>query len=69
MIVLDASALLAFLFREPGASLVASHLPGSCMSAVNLSEVIGRFTRDGHDTGQVRTRLAALPIEIVAFRG
>ena len=67
MIVLDASALLAFLFREPGAALVASHLPESCMSAVNLAEVIGRFSRDGQDVQQVQVRLARLPIEIVAF--
>mgnify|MGYP005839926651 FL=1 len=36
--VLDASALLAYLFDEPGADVVAEALAsGACMSAVNFS--------------------------------
>ncbi|HEY0835631.1 MAG TPA: type II toxin-antitoxin system VapC family toxin [Azospirillum sp.] len=49
MIVLDASALLAFLFREPGHERVAEVLATAVMSTVNLSEVLGRFVRDGRD--------------------
>ena len=48
--VLDASAVLAFMFQEEGSSVVAAVLEGSCMSAVNLSEVLGLFARDGKDT-------------------
>jgi len=65
--VLDASALLAFLFREEGHETVASLLDGSCMSSVNLSEVISRFVRDGHEAGMVRDRLASLRLEVVPF--
>lgn len=47
--VLDASALLAFLRREPGAERVSSFLDGACISAVNLSEVLATTLRDGGD--------------------
>ncbi|MBN2493073.1 MAG: type II toxin-antitoxin system VapC family toxin [Deltaproteobacteria bacterium] len=67
MIALDASALLAFLFREEGHERVRAHIERCCLSAVNLSEVIGRFVRDGHPGEQVRSRIAATSIEIVPF--
>jgi PIN domain nuclease of toxin-antitoxin system len=67
MIALDASALLAYLFRETGHERVASFLGDSCLSTVNLSEVIGRFVRDGHDAHLVLKQISATPIEIVPF--
>jgi ribonuclease VapC len=67
VIALDASALLAFLFREQGAERVAAHLSESCLSAVNLAEVPGRFVRDGHDAHEVLARLAASETELVPF--
>jgi ribonuclease VapC len=67
MMVLDASALLAYLFREEGHERVAEIIDDSCLSTVNLSEVIGRFVRDGHDGPTVLRRLAASPITIVTF--
>jgi PIN domain nuclease of toxin-antitoxin system len=65
--VLDASALLAFLFSEAGADEVAELVETSCLSTVNLAEVLGRFARDGHDCGLVRQRLEATSLEIVPF--
>ena len=67
MTVLDASALLAFLFAEPGQERVAEVLDDCCMSAVNFSEVLGRFARDGHDPHVVTRRLLAQGIEVVPF--
>lgn len=68
MIVVDASALLAFLFKEPGHDQVGSAIDaGAVMSTVNLSEVLGRFARDGHDTGEILERLLASPITFVPF--
>ena len=67
MIALDASALLAFLLREPGHERVARLLAEACMSVVNLSEVLGRFTRHGQDVMPVAERLFATPIEWVPF--
>ncbi|HSM52390.1 MAG TPA: type II toxin-antitoxin system VapC family toxin [Thermoanaerobaculia bacterium] len=67
MTVLDASALLVLLFGEPGHEAVAPHLRGGLLSAVNLSEVLARFARDGHDPAAVSARLAGTGIEIVPF--
>ncbi len=67
MIVLDASAVLALLFREAGHTQVAAHLDQSCVSTVNLAEVIGRFVRDGHPATDIWRQVAALPIEVVPF--
>lgn len=65
MIALDASALLAFLFREQGHEAV--NLQGSCISAVNVAEVLGRFARDGHAPNTVLAQIAATALEIVPF--
>lgn len=67
MIALDASALLALLFRENGHEQVARYLDDCCLSTVNLSEVIARFARDGHDPQMALRQLAATSIEIVPF--
>lgn len=67
MIALDASALLAFLFREQGHEIVADVIGDACVSTVNISETLGRFARDGHDPEPIATRLAEAPLEIVPF--
>jgi ribonuclease VapC len=38
VIVLDASALIALMFAEPGADKVLAQLPGAIMSTVNILE-------------------------------
>ena len=45
--VLDASALLALLYREPGADAVEEVLDGAVVSAVNWSEVLQKLTQRG----------------------
>jgi PIN domain nuclease of toxin-antitoxin system len=67
VIVLDASALLAYLFREPGHEQVAPHMDAACLSAINLAEVILRFVRDGHDAQIVLARLQGAVTEVVPF--
>lgn len=42
-VVLDASAILAVIFDEPGAERVAEHLPGAHVSTVNVAEVVSRM--------------------------
>ena len=69
MIVLDASALLVFLFRESGHERVGEVIAESCISSVNLAEVIGRFTRDGHNADRVFERLRDSPLEFAPFLG
>jgi len=67
--VLDASALLALLFRERGHAAVKDVITDCCISSVNLSEVLGRFSRDGHDPHEAYSRIKASPVEIVPFGG
>lgn len=66
-VVLDASALLAFLFREPGMDRVRAALPDSVMSAVNLSEVVATALRFGGTLADTTAMLAQLPVETVPF--
>ncbi len=67
MLALDSSAVLAYLFGEPGQERVADELSDACMSAVNLAEVVTRYVRDGHDPTDVVAKLGELPVEIVSF--
>jgi len=67
MIVLDASALLAYLFREAGQGIVGKYLESACISTVNLSEVAGRFTRDGIDAILFIQEIQKTSIEITPF--
>jgi ribonuclease VapC len=67
VIALDASALLAFLFQERGRERVAEVISETCISTVNLSEVIGRFVRDGFESEQVLEQLLDISMEIVPF--
>jgi len=67
VISLDASALLAFLLREPGHERVAEVLSEACMSTVNFAEVLGRFARAGQDVLPIAERILRAPIELVPF--
>ena len=64
--VLDASALLARLLREPGMERVDEALRDAIMCTVNLTEVVGYFARQGVEPKAVRTLLADLPITYIA---
>lgn len=64
---IDASALLALLFAEPGAEVVADAIAeGAAISTVNLSEVATVLVRHGRDPEQilrpVREQLAVEPL-------
>lgn len=67
MIVLDASALLAFLFKETGHEIVAGYLDDCCISSINLLEVASRFSRDGLDPEPVLETITSLGIKIIPF--
>ena len=64
-VVLDASALLALLKDEPGASKVAEVLATSRISAVNVAEVVSHFIHAGMPPSQVDAMLRPLPVTIV----
>ena len=67
MIALDSSAVLAFMFREPGHDRVAALIGQGCLSTVNLSEVLGRLVRDGQDPQTVLDALAETDILVIDF--
>lgn len=67
MIVLDTSALAAFLLREPGHEMIAAHLGAACISTVNMVEVYGRMAREGIQPRALGVRLDGLGLEVVAF--
>lgn len=64
---LDASALLALLNAEKGAELVLDRLPHSVISAINLAEVITRFSIAGMPEADIRKTLSLLGLEIIPF--
>jgi len=66
-VVLDASALLALLNAEPGADMVAKFIPGAAISAVNLSEVVGKLCSAGMPEKAIRHALQGLGLEVMPF--
>ena len=67
--VLDASAVLALLFDEPGGEMVAHGLTASVISAVNLSEVMHKSLERGVGVESLREDLEALGVDVIAFDG
>ncbi len=67
MTVLDSSAVLAFLFDEPGALQVASVVGASLMSTVNLAETLAVVERQQREPGPVLQLLRDLGLAFVLF--
>jgi PIN domain nuclease of toxin-antitoxin system len=65
-VVLDASAILALLKGERGASKVASVIADASLCAINQAEVISHFVHLGAPLDDVRAMLGALPYAVVA---
>lgn len=63
-VLLDASAVLAFLKDQPG-SAVRQLLPTSVVSAINLAEVATTFIYGGMPSDEVETALRELPIRLL----
>jgi ribonuclease VapC len=63
--ILDASALLAFLFDEPGAEPVAEVLDRASISTVNWVEVAQHSRDRGNDVRDARERLTKAGLQIV----
>jgi PIN domain nuclease of toxin-antitoxin system len=64
--VLDASAILAELHREPGAEQVRAARKSACISAVTYAEVIGKLLDEGVPLNQAETALARLYCDVMA---
>ncbi len=66
-VVLDASALLALLNREPGHDEIARVIPHAALSTVNLSEVAAKLAESGMPGETIREVLEGLALEIHDF--
>ena len=65
--VLDASALLAVLYREPGSAVVERYFAQAMVSSVNLSEVAAKLSDHGVDSQEVLEILTGLGLEVREF--
>jgi len=65
--VLDASALIAFLVREPGYELVERLIDDCWISTVNLSEVVAFLGRGGAGAAEIREEIHSLSLNVVGF--
>lgn len=66
--VLNASALLALLFREQGADFVVEALEDAVMSTVSWSEVLQRLAQRGtRSNASIETALGALGLRLEPF--
>ena len=66
-VVLDASALLAWLFDEPGTEAVDPLLPAATLSTVNLAEVWQKLDQHGVDAERALRRVRLLGVRIEPF--
>ena len=66
-VVLDASALLAYLQDEPGGERVRAVIPQAVMSTVNWAEVIGKARDRGVETQGLLEDLASLGLALEPF--
>ena len=65
--VLDASAILAALFREPGADVVETHYEAGIVSSVNLSEVAAKLSDRAMPGTEAQQLLSGLGLEVRPF--
>jgi PIN domain nuclease of toxin-antitoxin system len=65
--VLDSSAVIAALIREPGAEKVRESLADAMISSVNYSEVVAYFALHGHGRSAISALLDPLDLEILPF--
>lgn len=65
MVIMDASAVLAWLRRESGSERVRHLLAEALIPAVNWSEVLQKSQAKGLDPDVVARRLAGLGLQVV----
>ena len=64
MTVLDASAVLAWMYQQNGSERVRAALPGAQLSAVNLAEVLAKVAEAGGDPSATARDLGALGVTV-----
>jgi ribonuclease VapC len=66
-VVLDSSALLAFVHGEPGAEAVAQVVGDALMSSVNLAEVVTKLVERTGSLEAARVALGMAAVDVVDF--
>ncbi len=66
-VVLDASAFIALLRREPGMDVVHKHLSKAIISAVNYSEVLKKTIERGGSPEPVDAYVRSVSLTVVPF--
>ncbi|MHB8528732.1 MAG: type II toxin-antitoxin system VapC family toxin [Caulobacteraceae bacterium] len=64
-VVLDSSALLALLLREPGAEKVRAAVDGALLGVVNLAEIVSHYAKLGSERPEIEAMLRPLPIRLL----
>ena len=67
MVLLDASALLALLYDEPGATEVRAQVDDAVVLALNLEEVLCVLLRDGMPIDIARHTIDTLGLSIAPY--
>jgi PIN domain nuclease of toxin-antitoxin system len=63
--VLDASAVLAVIYQEPGAAAALAAFQGGLLSSVNAAEIMSKVARDGAPPEATLSRLSRFGLTIV----
>ena len=63
-VVLDASAVLALLFEEPGAEIARAHLRAGVIGAANLAEVLAKLSDHGLPAPEAAHAVAILGLDV-----
>jgi ribonuclease VapC len=66
-VVLDSSALLAYMQNEPGGDQVAKVIPSAVISSVNVAEVVTKMVAGGGDPDSVVRLFREIDLEIADF--
>ena len=66
-VVLDSSALLAFIHGEPGGEVVAGVVGEACISSVNLAEVVTKLVERTGSLALAQAALGMANVEVVDF--
>lgn len=65
--VLDASAVLAYLYGETGADKVEPLLENSVISRINSTEILTKLVHDGLTIDEAKENFDKLNLEVVKF--
>lgn len=66
-VVIDTSALMAFIKDEPGADLVEQNLPGALVSPVIFAECLSKLANQGYDAEAARDDFLIGGLEVPDF--